>query len=210
MPSLTQIPTTVSSPATWTATGTGDPGCVQSNDGDTTYLNSTAQNATHAHLCTPAIPASAVSPVNSAIMGVVCRGNGDTGGGYYGVNGGSTISTYNNSGTYTDTHGNWPSLAISGIDGVGTRVTTAGSGTINIRCTYIYRTIDYTIQAGGFSVFFSALLPLVGAGLTWAQFRAAVRLVSRHTTFRESELRQFWRELVAYRHPRFFDLGMAR
>lgn len=210
MPSLTQLPTSVGSPAQWAAAGTTDPECVQTNDGDVTFLEvAGAGDMAHVHFLSPAIPAAAVDPVNACTATWILKSPGGTD--TAGVRVGSTsnwIDFPGITGVYAGYGGSWPSLAKSGIDVVGTKMQTGTSGTVNVRCTQIYRTVDYTMQAGGFMEFFSVLTPLVGSGLTWLQFRGAVELALRHTRFTVSELRRFWREWVQYRHPSYFILGV--
>jgi hypothetical protein len=208
----------VGSPAQFTPVGTSDPGCVTGNDGDTTYLGVIDQSYAHQHVMGPDIPAGALSPVNSAVMGVYARTPAtDTGGFYMGSPTQWILGPEGLNGSYTLHSGNWPTFNISGINGVQTRLQTSSGGTINQRFTYIYRSIDYTLASGGF-VFLLNLaglgaLPIVGALTDALHFQKYMawrqRIHARHTVFTPDELRQAWREIRAYRFPRFFLPAVA-
>lgn len=212
MATLTQVPTSVGSPAQWSAAGTSDPGCVSSDDGDTTFLETTSQSYAHVHYCTPAIPGEAISPVNSCVGYAKARTPAtDTGGLYFGSESTWISGPDGITGTYALYGGTWPSLAKSGIDGVGTKIQTNSGGTINQRVTYIYRSIDYTVAAGGFA-FLLGVAGLVsgpiGTITDWMHFRNLLRWQSarklRNTILTGDEVRLAWREIRECRHPRFF------
>lgn len=214
MATLTQTPQSVISGG-WTANGTSDPACVQSNDGDTTYLSSATQSLSHTHTPGPVIPGEAIDPVNSCGMGVYLK---DAGGDTAGVQYGSQSTNIDFPGittSYALYSGNWPDtpLTKANIDGAGhgTRIQSGGSGTVNQRCTYIYRTIDYTVAAGGFA-FLLGVAGLVsgpiGTITDWMHFRNLLRWQStrklRNTILTGDEVRLAWREIRECRHPRFF------
>jgi hypothetical protein len=181
---------------------------VTTNDGDTTGLWVNLHNYAHVHLLGPSIPAAAIDPVNSCTAYWVFKhGGSDTAGLYWGSTG-SWIGSGGITTTYTAYGGNWPSTAKSGIDGVGTKMQSAGAGTVDARCTYIYRNVDYTL-GGGFLMFFSILTPLIGVGLQLADMGMLNRELRRrsHTRLKPSEFLPAWEEFRAYTHPKWVFYG---
>lgn len=202
MPTVIDVPNAQGADTAWTGTYAD----VTSDDGDTTNVNTSTLGARESWTF-PALPTGILTPVNSASFKAKARSVGGT----------PTLSILNGSaytsvGAITTSYVTYSvpaaSLVVATLQAYASGVeNTSGGGPINV--SYAYREADVSYPPGGFTFLLGQLMPLIGAGLSWMQFRAALRLAARHMTFREDEMRVFWREFVAYRHPRFFLPAVA-
>jgi len=88
-----------------------------------------------------------------------------------------------------------------------------GAGGTDARVTSLYGDLDYIEQAGGFSFFFTWILPLLGAAVTFADFHRAMgnlRTICPFTPrFTEAEIRDYWRSLQRFGYRTYCFEGVA-
>lgn len=88
-----------------------------------------------------------------------------------------------------------------------------GTGTVFV--TSVWGTISFTPTSGGFAFLLgvAGLLPVLGALTDMGHFTRYLawrrRFHPRHTILTGAEVEQAWREIRAYRHPRFFFPAVA-
>jgi hypothetical protein len=212
MPVLTQLPSANGGTFQWS----NNYSYCTSDDADSSYIGTTNQNYIADMVMAGgggAIPNGAVSPVNSCTCYWKCRWDttNNIGAYYWGTP--ATWITYSAiAASYANYGGNWPSLEISGIDGVQTRIQSPSAGTVTGRCTYVARSVDYQLASGGFTFLFglAGLMasPLIGRLTDFGHFSKMLDWWLRknpYTVMKDrDEIMAALRDIRAYKHPIYF------
>lgn len=204
MPTQIQLPATVSTPAQWGVTGS-DPGCVQTNDGDTSLIFTTDQNYEHLYLM-DAFPAGVIDPVDSCTTHLVIRSVGGDVGAYYNWDGDAYQSIGAVTTSYADYGTAYYSLVKADITAGKCGVKSPSTGSVSGRVTMVYRSVQYHTAAGGMIFLIGSL---AGAAVELGQMAGLARETFKRTRvlIRPEEYFETWRELWEWRHPRHFLLG---
>jgi len=215
MPQVQDFPTGIGSIDGWgLGAGASKVAAVGTNDGDTSYIFS-ASNGANQRYTFANLPSDADSPVTSCKFGAVMRQVAGTPTGYI-FNGTLNMSIGAVFSSYTFYEVNSDSLVKTTINGFESGVALTGLAGREVNCTLVYRITNYTVTpppavpsaSGGFIAFFSVLLPLLGVGATFMQFRRAVRDAFPATRFAGWELQCMWSDWLVWTRPH--SVGMTR
>jgi hypothetical protein len=201
MPTQTQLPTGYSTHE-WGSAGLGDPNCVKTNDGDTSYIYASNQNLVHLYAM-DAFPAGVIDPVDACTTHLVIKTVGGDVGAYYSWDGDSWFNIGARGTSYAAAGATYYSLAKADITAGECGVKSPSTGTVTGRVTQVYRLVTFHLAVGSMAFLIGSL---VGASVGLAQMAPLARAVAKRTRvlITPDEYMETWRELRDWRHPVYF------
>lgn len=191
MPVITDVPNAEGSVKQWSlGAGASIVSAVGIDDDDVSTILANGSGSNHRFLM-PSLPGDAVSPVNSGSTGAKMRlsGAGSSYTAYVHYNGSNfpTPGQSNKAAFLEFSHAfSGGELVVATINAAEYGCAMSDNSGAFVYCSYIRRTVDYSIAAPaafarsqGIGFFFSWLLPLLGAGVTYQVFSDALLFISR-------------------------------
>jgi hypothetical protein len=215
MATRTDAPATITQDQWTLGAGASKLAALAANDGDTSYVYTAAGTTKDDRYLFPILAAK--SPVTSCTLGAVVRSTGTPTSGNFLIWDGITWQNFGIGTSYAAKTCAFYSLSVEALNTVAPGIY-AGGINVDARVTQFYRTTVYDLAACFIRTkVMSVLLPLIGSAIGLSHLPGLSREFTRlHTLahrgrsrleLSEAEMRQWLRELHAWRRPRFVFLG---
>ena len=199
----------------WVLAAGTRPSCLWTNDGATSYIQKDSSSVGIDSYTLDDMPVGVDSINSVTAYAIIGRSGASAGNGNIGCRYSST-NLLNTAALFPGSWAGWNfpmanapgggawSVAVLNSTEVLIRAQGDGTGGVNDYCTQLYVHVDYNANSV-FLLILSWLLPLLGAGVIFSQFKAALGILARQhrnrPRFTEAEQLELWRAWQEHRHP---------